>query len=73
MGYTEQRRSGVIKRIVVARGFGFLAVPDAREEFFFHQSAVVDARFETLREGQAVTFVATKGAKGPRAEAVSPA
>jgi uncharacterized protein (TIGR02271 family) len=39
------------------RGFGFIA-PDGGTagELFFHQSAVADAGFDALREGQAVSF-----------------
>jgi CspA family cold shock protein len=39
-------------------------------EYFFHQSACPS--FDTLREGQSVTFDAGQGPKGPRAENVRP-
>lgn len=56
--------SGTIKRLVSGKGFGFIAAADGAE-YFFHQS---DCReFDTLREGQAVTFQADQGPKGPRA------
>jgi CspA family cold shock protein len=60
---------GTIKRIVSDKGFGFVATPDGNE-YFFHQSACADARFDDLREGQPVTFDAGQGPKGPRAENV---
>ena len=39
-------------------------------EYFFHQSAC-NVQFYELREGQAVTFDAGEGPKGPRAENVT--
>jgi CspA family cold shock protein len=60
---------GVIKRLVSDKGFGFIAADD-RSEYFFHQSAVTKGTFDTLREGQAVTFEKGQGPKGPRAENV---
>ena len=58
---------GSIKRLVSLKGFGFVAAEDG-QEYFFHQSACVDARFDDLREGQPVTFDRGQGPKGPRAE-----
>jgi len=62
--------NGTVKRLVVDKGFGFVAASDG-SEYFFHQSAC--ANFEALREGQPVTFDAGQGPKGPRAENVRPA
>ena len=58
---------GTIKRIVSEKGFGFIADANG-QEYFFHQSAC--ASFDTLHEGQAVTFETSQGPKGPRAERV---
>ncbi|MEO5824036.1 MAG: cold shock domain-containing protein [Vicinamibacteraceae bacterium] len=58
---------GVIKRIVSDKGFGFVQAADSTE-YFFHQSACQDAPFDSLREGQSVTFDKGQGPKGPRAE-----
>ncbi len=58
---------GTIKRLVSDKGFGFVAAQDGTE-YFFHQSACVDARFDELRVGQSVTFERGQGPKGPRAE-----
>jgi CspA family cold shock protein len=63
---------GKIKRLVTDKGFGFLAADDG-SEYFFHQSALVGVSFDSLREGQAVTFQKGQGPKGPRAENVQPA
>jgi CspA family cold shock protein len=61
--------NGTIKRLVSDKGFGFVAAADGNE-YFFHQSACTNARFDDLREGQAVTFERGQGPKGPRAEDV---
>jgi len=60
--------NGTIKRLT-DKGFGFIAAADGNE-YFFHQSACADVRFDELREGQAVTFEKGQGPKGPRAENV---
>jgi len=59
--------NGTIKRLVSDKGFGFVAAADG-SEYFFHQSGC--AEFDSLREGQQVTFQAGQGPKGPRAEQV---
>jgi CspA family cold shock protein len=64
--------NGTIKRMVTDKGFGFVAAQDGNE-YFFHQSACAETRFDDLREGQPVTFEKGHGPKGPRAEAVKPA
>ena len=61
--------NGTIKRLVADKGFGFVAAQDGNE-YFFHQSACAETRFDDLREGQAVTFEKGHGPKGPRAESV---
>ena len=61
---------GVIKRIVSDKGFGFVQASDSTE-YFFHQSACVGVAFDSLREGQSVTFDKGQGPKGPRAENVA--
>ena len=63
--------TGTIKR-KTDKGFGFIAAPDGTE-YFFHQSACNQVRFDDLREGQNVTFTVGQGPKGPRAENVNPA
>ena len=61
---------GVIKRLT-DKGFGFIDIGGGKD-LFFHSSAVEDARFEDLREGQRVSFTEGQGPKGPRAEKVKP-
>jgi CspA family cold shock protein len=63
---------GTIKRLVNAKGFGFIAADDGTE-YFFHQSACNETPFDALREGQTVMFEKGQGPKGPRGENVRPA
>ena len=60
---------GKIKKLVSDKGFGF--IEGERGELFFHHSSVEGTSFETLREGQTVTYVEGRGPKGPRAENVA--
>lgn len=60
---------GIVKRIVLDRGFGFIKAGDG-VEYFFHRSTVVDGSFSGLREGQKVSFEISSSPKGPRAEEV---
>jgi CspA family cold shock protein len=62
--------TGQISRLLLEKGFGFIAGEDG-QEYFMHRSAVRDGSvFEQLREGQPVTFDGGKGEKGLRAENV---
>ena len=63
--------TGTIKRMT-DKGFGFIATPEGTE-YFFHQSACTGKPFNSLREGDRVTFTIGQGPKGPRAENVVPA
>lgn len=59
---------GTIKKLT-DKGFGFISGDG--EEIFFHMSALQNARFEDLREGQAVEFTVGQGPKGSRAENIT--
>lgn len=61
---------GTIKKLISDKGFGFIA--GERGELFFHHSSVQGGAFETLREGQKVSYTEGRGPKGPRAESVTP-
>ena len=62
--------NGMIARVVVEKGFGFIKGDDD-QEYFMHRTAIRDGSiFEQLREGQPVIFDATQGDKGLRAENV---
>lgn len=58
--------TGNIKKVVQERGFGFIRDSDGTE-VFFHQSSLVDAHFDALKDGQSVEFEIENSPKGPRA------
>ena len=63
--------TGTIAKLIRDKGFGFIKGVDD-SEYFFHSTAVKNGGWDELEEGQRVTFDATKGPKGPRAEQVTP-
>ena len=63
------QHTGTVKRLVIDKGFGFIKTTDGNE-YFFHRSAMIGTTFESLSEGQRVTFAQGQGPKGPRAEEV---
>ncbi len=56
--------TGKIKKLARDRGFGFISDTDGRE-LFFHQSELVDIKFDALTEEHKLTFEVEKTAKGP--------
>ena len=67
--------TGTIVRIVAQRGFGFIQEQDGNE-LFFHASGVIGSTpFDSLREGQTVTYEKTRDdrGRGDRAVNVQPA
>jgi CspA family cold shock protein len=61
--------NGVVKTLHAEKGFGFIRA-DNGNEYFFHCTAVKNARLDALSEGQGVTFREGMSPKGPRAEDV---
>lgn len=59
---------GTIKRIT-DKGFGFIET-GSDKDMFFHSSNVEGSGFDSLREGQRVSYNEGNGPKGPRAENV---
>lgn len=62
--------TGTIKRLARDKGFGFIRDSSGRE-YFFHRSSV-QGNFESLSEGQRVSFDEEPSPKGPRANNVRP-
>lgn len=56
---------GRIKKIIPERGFGFVRGEDGTEVFFHRTELTVD--FDSLEEGQQVTYDVVNSPKGPRA------
>lgn len=62
--------SGRIKKLMKDRGFGFITTSDGKE-VFFHRSECSGVDFDSLEQGQTVTFEIENVPKGPRARKVS--
>lgn len=61
---------GIVKRINLEKGFGFIKAAISGKEYFFHKSALKNITIEELEEEQEVEFEDSEGLKGPRAEDV---
>ncbi|MAX38833.1 MAG: cold-shock protein [Gimesia sp.] len=61
---------GTIKRLT-DKGFGFIDTGSGKD-LFFHSSNLEGVSYETLYEGQRVSFTEGRGQKGPMAENVKP-
>ncbi len=67
--------TGTIKSVIMEKGFGFITpddkseLPDGKNDFFFHNSGVVDGTIDQLREGDKVTFELDRSdvQRGPKA------
>lgn len=57
--------NGTIKK-KMEKGFGFIAQQDGGADLFFHMSAT-NGQFDSLQEGQSVSFDIEESPKGPRA------
>lgn len=54
------------------KGFGFISSEGSEKDLFFHMNDV-DGDFDSLREGDVVSFEIVDGPKGPAAANVSKA
>jgi CspA family cold shock protein len=61
---------GTVKWFNDAKGFGFITPEDGGKDLFAHHSEIQMDGFKSLKEGQAVEFEATQGAKGPAASRI---
>jgi CspA family cold shock protein len=62
----SQVPAGRIKMISPDRGFGFVRGDDGSEAFF-HRTELTTVDFDSLEEGESVTFEVVDSPKGPRA------
>ncbi|PVZ16306.1 MULTISPECIES: cold-shock protein [unclassified Pseudomonas] len=65
----SNRQNGTVKWFNDEKGYGFIT-PEAGDDLFVHYKAIESDGFKSLKEGQAVSFVATRGQKGMQAEQV---
>jgi cold shock protein len=59
--------TGTIKRLVQDRGFGFIVGENGAEYFFHREQLRGGLDFDTVSQGERVTFDTQEGPKGPRA------
>jgi cold shock protein len=65
--------TGIIKKVVSDRGFGFITAEDGKEYFFHRDGIVAPLDFARLSGGEKVSFEIEDSPKGPRASKVSAA
>ena len=53
------------------KGFGFIKVEGQEKDLFFHSNELVGVQFDSLREGDKVTFEVADSPKGKNAIKVS--
>lgn len=58
--------------VIKEQGFGFISVEGQEKDLFFHASELQEGiDFNSLKEGQAVSFEMGDGPKGPQAKNVT--
>jgi cold shock CspA family protein/ribosome-associated translation inhibitor RaiA len=60
---------GIIERLFLDKGHGFIRADDGRE-IYFHKNSVLHDPFDTLRVGAEVRFSEEEGKDGPQASSV---
>ena len=63
-------QEGTIARIM-DKGYGFIAREGEEKDLFFHANELQNADFNSLKDGDKVTFEIADGPKGPNATNVS--
>ena len=64
---------GTVKWFNDSKGFGFITPDDGNDDLFAHFSAIVEAGYKSLKEGQRVSFEVTEGPKGKQASNIQKA
>ena len=59
--------NGTVKWFNAEKGFGFITGEDGKD-VFAHFSQIKSEGYESLQEGQKVSYDVVKGPKGPQAE-----
>jgi cold shock protein len=59
-------QQGTIARLT-DKGFGFISREGEEKDLFFHRNNLVDVEYDSLNEGDTVSFEVEEGPKGPNA------
>ncbi len=59
--------TGTVKWFNDSKGFGFITPDDGGDDLFAHFSAITEEGYNSLKEGQRVSFDVTDGPKGKQA------
>jgi CspA family cold shock protein len=62
-----------LKWVNESKGFWFNTPPAGGDDLFAHFSAIVEAGYKSLKEGQRVSFDLTEGPKGKQASNIQKA
>jgi CspA family cold shock protein len=65
--------TGIVKWFNDSKGFGFITPDEGGDDLFAHFSAIVESGYNSLKEGQRVTFDVTEGLKGKQASNIQKA
>ena len=68
----SNKQTGTVKWFDNAKGFGFLISENVTEDVFVHYRSILVDGYKTLKEGQVVEFLLTRGDKGYQAAEVVP-
>ena len=68
----SNKQTGTVKWFDNAKGFGFLISDNVTEDVFVHYRSIPVDGYKTLKEGQVVEFLLTRGDKGYQATEVVP-
>lgn len=63
-------QTGTIARLT-DKGFGFIKVEGREKDLFFHSNELIGVSFDSLREGDTLSFEIAESPKGPNAIKVS--
>lgn len=63
-------QEGTVVRLM-DKGYGFISREGEEKDLFFHSNELKDVAFDSLKEGDKVTFDLEEGQKGPQAVNVS--
>ena len=64
---------GTVKWFNDSKGFGFITPDDGGDDLFAHFSAIVEAGYKSLKEGQRVSFDVADDPKGKQSSNIQKA